>query len=323
MKRTNLKKQLLSILLLSSLAVLPVVTSCKEDDNNDNDVVETPLDPENDKDLRNYLLFWSDEFEGTTLNEDDWNIEVNGNGGGNNEMQFYAAENVTIGEEPTTKESCLILTARKESMYGKNATSGRVNTKNKVKFQYGRVDARIKPPKTGNGLWPAYWFMGDDFDTKGWPACGEIDAMELGHSNGINNGTQDRYIISALHYGKSFANQDYRNQSRDFTFESSIQDDFHLFTMIWDENEINLYLDLDKNPDATPYASFNITKYESDDMSLVGNYFHKPFFLIMNLAVGGNFPGMPSHNTDISAVTALNNGDVHMYIDYVRVYLRK
>ena len=191
--------------------------------------------------LDSYRLVWSDEFEGTTLDPSIWNIEVNGNGGGNNELQYYAAENVSVAD------GCLVLTARKENKNGRAFTSGRVNTLGKAAFMHGRIDARLKMPRTANGLWPAFWLMGNDMSTgTGWPYCGEIDVMEAGNVNGINRGTQDRYMGGALHWGP-YVGGGHPMYATDLTATYSLQDDFHLFSLVWDDYKIEMYLDLDRN----------------------------------------------------------------------------
>lgn len=260
-----------------------------------------------------YKLVWEDNFDGTELNETDhWNIEVNGNGGGNNELQYYRRENVSVGTEPVTGASCLILTARKEVYNGKTATSGRINSMGKVYAKYGKVEARINFPYTANGLWPAFWMMGNDYSTVGWPRCGEIDIIELGQAEGIANGTQDRHLIAATHWGPSWEN--HPNYGKATTHSESVQGDFHLFTLIWTAKSVSMYVDLDKNPDAAPYYVMNIDD-DSNEWA-PGQYFHKPNFILFNLAVGGNFPNI--HN--INNVTALDNGDAKMYVDWVRIY---
>lgn len=260
-----------------------------------------------------YKLVWEDNFDGTELNETEhWNIEVNGNGGGNNELQYYRRENVSVGVEPVSGESCLILTARKEVYNGKTATSGRVNTLGKVYAKYGRIEARIKFPYTANGLWPAFWTMGNDYASVGWPKCGEIDIIELGQAEGIARGTQDRHLVAATHWGPSW--KDHPNYGKSTTHTESVQGDFHLFTLIWDADAVSMYVDLDKNPDAEPYYVMNI--YDDSNEYAPGQYFHKPNFIIFNLAVGGNFPNIH----DIDNVTALDSGDAKMYVDWVRIY---
>lgn len=260
-----------------------------------------------------YRLVWEDDFDGTELNESQhWNIEVNGNGGGNNELQYYRRENVSVGLEPVTGASCLILTAKKEIYNGKQATSGRINSLGKVSAKYGKIEARIKFPYTANGLWPAFWAMGDDYATVGWPKSGEIDIIELGNSTGIAQGTQDRYLIAACHWGPSW--QNHPNYGKGSVHSESVQGDFHLFTLIWDEASVSMYVDLDKDPQASPYYVMNID--DTSNEYSPGLYFHKPFFILFNLAVGGDFTGIH----DVNSVTALADGDACMYVDYVRIY---
>ena len=148
-----------------------------------------------------YTLIWGDEFDTDRLNENIWNIEVNGNGGGNQELQYYRRENVTMGVDPKSGEQCLVITSRRENYMGRSFTSGRVTSQNKAAFKHGIIQARIKFPRTADGLWPAYWMMGNDMNKYGWPRCGEMDIVELGHANGIKDGTQDRYFGGTLHYG--------------------------------------------------------------------------------------------------------------------------
>lgn len=260
-----------------------------------------------------YKLVWIDSFNGDKLDDKNWTIEVNGNGGGNRELQYYREENVSVGKEPQTGKSCLIITARKEDYKNKKVTSGRLITQGKQEFKHGKIEASIKLPKTGNGLWPAFWLLGADFPKVGWPASGEIDILEMGHINGIKRNTQDRYFNGALHWGK-YVNGGYPNYAKDKTADYGLQDDFHLYTLIWDEKEIKMYLDLDKHPNAEPYFNMNISDTSSD--SSAGRYFHKDFFIIFNLAVGGNFPQI----WDINEVTALKDGDAKMYVDFVKVY---
>ena len=169
-----------------------------------------------------YQLQWSDEFEGTELNRDYWNVEDNARGGGNAELQYYTPRNISIEKHPVTGESCLVLTAKKEDYGNRPCTSARLNTQDKVTVHYGKVEARIAFPYTADGLWPAFWMLGnnlaknlgnnDDVDkTKAaiakqgrvvWPKCGEIDICEMGHHKGIENGTQNRYFNGACHWGE-------------------------------------------------------------------------------------------------------------------------
>ncbi len=315
---TNKKKQKIAAIVVCA-ALLPLVIAkvVMPHFSQEKGATEQPsIDPNNDLDLGNYNLVWSDEFDGDSLNQNDWNIEVNGSGGGNQELQFYRAENVSVGKEPQTGASSMILTAKRESHQGREITSGRVNTMGKVTYKYGRIDARIRLPKTADGLWPAFWVMGDDFNTVGWPACGEIDVLEMGNVDGIKAGAQDRHLIGAMHWGKKFDGF-YEFNAQDTIVDKSLQDGFNLFTMIWDQTSVRSYVNLDKNPDAKPYFSYDISQTEGENA--IANFFHKPFFVIFNLAVGGKFPVI----YDPAKITALDGGDVHMYVDYVRIYQRK
>ena len=278
---------------------------------------EPPIDP-----IEGYTLIWTDDFNGTELNRNVWNIEVNGNGGGNAEWQYYTdrPSNVRVGKDPETGEGCLILTAVKENYSGRPCTSGRVNTKKNLTFTHGLIEARIKIPYTANGLWPAFWLMGNDYDQVGWPRCGEIDIMEMGNRNGIVRGTQDRYFSGWFHWGPSYNGGAYPNTGKDKTNDYPIQGSYHTFRMYWDANQIRMYLDQDIYPNITPYCSLSIPA--STDNNSAGYYFHKPFFILFNLAVAGNFTGITG-TYDMSRITALNEGNnytANFYIDYVRIY---
>ena len=263
---------------------------------------------------QDYKLMWEDNFDNPVLNETQhWTAEVNGDGGGNNEMQYYRRENISIEQHPSGV-NCLVISAKRESFGGKLVTSGRLVTRGNVSAKYGKMEARIKLPTTANGLWPAFWMMGEDFSKVGWPRCGEIDILEMGNVNGISRGTQDKYFNGACHWGENWT-----YYAKDNTAANSIQDDFHLFTLIWDETAIKMYLDLDKYPNNAPYYEMKI-----DGQRVAGQvsyYFHKPFSFLFNLAVGGNFTGITG-NSNIAKITALpvDGTPVKMYIDYVRIY---
>lgn len=266
-----------------------------------------------------YTLVWQDLFDGDQINTQRWNIEVNGDGGGNAELQYYTdrKENVRVARD-SEGNGCLILTAKRENYQGKNFTSGRINSKNKIAFTHGKLEASIKIDPTANGLWPAFWTMGNDFDAVGWPQCGETDIMEFGHANGISQGLQDRFFNGASHWGVDWDHKgDY---ARDHTCHYSLQDgQFHLYTMIWDENTIRMYVDLDRYPDNLPYYEINIARTDTNDDLCAGNFFHKDNFIIFNLAVGGNFPAI--HNASgISALNDTNGQQASMYVDYVKIY---
>ncbi|MDE6310277.1 MAG: family 16 glycosylhydrolase [Muribaculaceae bacterium] len=263
-----------------------------------------------------YKLVWQDLFDGTELNRSRWNIEVNGDGGGNDELQYYTDRNVRVGKDDQGN-GCLILTAKRENYMGKNFTSGRVNSKKLISFKHGKVEASIKLPKTANGLWPAFWMMGNDIDEVGWPRCGEIDIMEFGHCDAFGAGTQDRYFNGACHWGQGWPQPNY---ARAHTHDYSLQDgEFHLYTCIWDENSIAMYCDLDKYPNQEPYYIMGITDNQPGVADYPGNYFHKENFILFNLAVGGQFPQIFNAN-GVTALNSGNNQEQSMYIDFVKVY---
>jgi len=304
-----------------------------------------------------YKLVWEENFNGNKLNTSIWTAEKNRRGGGNAEMQYYLPENATIEMHPSGV-SCLVLNAKKENYkddFGgiRPATSARLNTQGKMTFTYGKLEIRVQPPKTANGLWPAFWMLGDnivpnlgyddsvdntpkeELEKMGrvlWPKCGEIDILEMGNANGIKNGTQDRYFNGACHWGESFNGGHYPNKSGNKTADYSLQDGFHLWTLIWTPDSIKMYLDLDKYPDTTPYFEMSIAGDGSPNTP--SRYFHKPFHLLLNLAVGGYFTGIPApdkYPATISdnceqflKITGLptDGSPAKMYIDYIRLYQR-
>lgn len=253
-----------------------------------------------------WQLVWRDEFNGSSLDMDLWNIEVNGDGGGNGELQYYCEKGVSV------QNGNLVLTATRENYGGKQCTSGRINTLGKVYFTHGKIEARIKMPQTANGLWPAFWMMGNDITYNSWPYCGEIDIVEMGNQGGYN-GLQNRYLNGACHWGP-YVDGNHPNYGPSTTYSYSLQDDYHLFTCIWNDNSVAMYIDQDLYPSVAPYYEMSLSDASAENSP--GRYFHKPFFVLFNLAVGGAFPGI----WDINGITALNNGPKSMYIDWIRIY---
>lgn len=305
-----------------------------------------------------WKLVWEDDFNGDALNSAYWNIEDNARGGGNAELQYYSPKNVSVERHPATGESCLVLSAQREDYHFtypdgteglRPATSARLNTQDKVTVEYGKVEARIAFPHSADGLWPAFWMLGnnlardlgdnDDIDDKKaeleaegfvvWPKCGEIDICEMGHKDGIKAGTQDRFFNGACHWGEAFNDGKYPNIGMFYTAHYPVQGDFHLFTLVWTEDTIAMYLDQDKYPEVEPYFALSLREKEVNEP---GHYFNHPFYLVLNLSVGGFFPEMPSaekYPAQITAddpnfrrVTALpENGEpVKMYVDYIRIF---
>lgn len=263
-----------------------------------------------------YKMVWSDEFNGTSLDTKVWNIEENGNGGGNQELQYYRKENVAVAN------GNLVLTARRENYNNKQFTSGRINSLDKAYFKHGIIQARIKFPKTANGVWPAYWMMGNDYGKLGWPRCGEIDIVETGNAEGIKNGTQTRHFGATLHWGTS-AGANHKQYGTSYLAPESNplqNDEYHIITTEWDGQFLSMYYDLkDFTVAAKNKARFySATIPASTNSADIGHYFQKPFFFIFNLAVGGNYTGI----YNAGGITALPNAgdEAKMFVDWVRVY---
>ncbi|MDX2284232.1 MAG: family 16 glycosylhydrolase [Bacteroidia bacterium] len=231
---------------------------------------------------------WRDEFDGTALNQADWTHEIgNGNGGwGNNELQFYRAENTSL------VNGHLVIEAKQESFGGFGYTSSRLKTQLKKSFTHGRIDIRAVLPE-GQGIWPALWMLGESIATDGWPACGEIDIMELvGHEPGKVHGT--------VHYGASFPQHQYIGQSISLEGGAKFSEEFHVFSIDWKQDTIRWYMD-DK-------LYFTFTKAQTGAQPYP---FNAPHFFIFNVAVGGNWPGSPNASTTFPQ---------RMIVDYVRVF---
>ena len=212
---------------------------------------------------------------------------------------------------------CTLLLLISPGLYAQQQiSSGRINTMGKFAFMYGRLEAQIKLPQTDAGLWPAFWLLGADYPVVGWPACGEIDVMEMGHAQGIAAGIAGRYLSAGCHWGLMLPGGGHPNYTINTEYSKNLQDGFHLYTLAWDPKFIRMYID----DDPVPYYEINIDMYTGDFPA--GNYFHKEFFIVLNLAVGGSFTGI----NNPEGITALNNGNdfsASMYVNYVRVYNQK
>lgn len=264
-------------------------------------------------------LVWHDEFNGDRLDTSVWNIETYGSGSGNGELQYYSSRGISLGREPKTGAKCLILTARRERHGDHRFTSGRINTQGKVTVRHGIVEARIKLPQTSDGLWPAFWLLGNNYSECGWPRCGEIDILEMGNQDGIKQGRQTTLFNGACHWGYYDAHGQYPNAFQACDNGGSLQDGkFHTFTLEWNDDSLKMYVDRSLHTAPKPYFSMNIADKSSE--LAAGNYFHHEFFIIFNLAVGGQFTGI----TDPERITALGEGEeAKMYVDWVRVYENK
>lgn len=241
---------------------------------------------------QNWELVWSDEFDGTSLDPSKWEPQIgtgcpNLCGWGNNELQYYRAENATVAG------GMLTITAKEESFGGQAYTSARVRTKNLGDWKRGRFEMRARMP-VGQGLWPAFWMLPSEEAYGGWAASGEIDILEY-----LGNDT-DR-AFGTLHYGGSFPDNVYTSNS--YVLPSGdFYDSFHIFALEWDECEMRWYID------GAHYQT------QRNWWSSGGSYpapFDQPFYLLLNLAVGGYLPGPPDQSTVFPQT---------LVVDYVRVF---
>jgi len=234
-----------------------------------------------------YELVWSEEFEVSGLpDESTWTYDIGGSGWGNNELQYYTQadpDNVQI------ENGRLVITARKESLGGREFTSARLKTQGLKSFRYGRIEARMKLP-FGQGIWPAFWMLGDSISSMGWPACGEIDIMEM-----VGGSGREQTTHGTIHY-ENHGHQ--MNGGHTSLPSGRLADAFHLYSIEWDPDQITWYFD------GTPFHQASIS-------GSALNEFQESFFLILNLAVGGNWPGSPDETTQFPQ---------HFEIDFIRVY---
>ena len=231
-----------------------------------------------------YTLAWQDEFNGTAIDPANWKHELGANGWGNNEWEYYTDR----PENSFLSGGKLVIEARKENFNGSDYTSARMVTKDLHEFKYGRVDIRAKLPE-GQGIWPALWMLGSNFVTAGWPACGEIDIMEI-------IGNHPSTLHGTLHWDN---NGSYASHTDEIMLsQGKFSDEFHVFTLIWDNQKIRWLLD---------DVQFNVVDITPAGLS----EFHNNFFFIFNVAVGGNWPGYPDATTVFPQ---------RMFVDYIRVF---
>ncbi|MBW8682826.1 Ig-like domain-containing protein [Chitinophaga rhizophila] len=250
-------------------------------------------------------LVWEENFTTATLNPQTWAYETGdgcnkGNcGWGNAELEYYTnrTENVRI------ENGRLIIEARREDMGGKPFTSGRIKTAGRVTFRYGALEARIKVPKVGNGLWPAFWLLGATGGT--WPHNGEVDILEMGFAGAIAAGKANNTVSAATHWWTENPGgyTGHATYAKDTVANGvDLSDDYHLYKLEWDPQYLTIFLD------NSPYYRIAINGGNGFEA------FHQPFYILLNLAVGGNYPGIHSP----AGVTAPLPG--RMEIDYLRLY---
>ena len=238
---------------------------------------------------RSWVLMWSDDFDGKAGISPDstkWTYDIGNSGWGNSELQYYTKRPSNV---QLSGDGNLIITAIKESFSGASYTSARIKTKGLFSQTYGRFEARIKTP-TGPGIWPAFWLLGDNIDQVNWPMCGEIDIME-------QRGQQSAITYGSIHgpgnFGANAITKGYGLTSGRF------DTDFHIYAVEWGEDYIDFYID-----------TYLYQRIKTENIS-GKRVFNTPFFMILNVAVGGNYVGYPTSGTPFPQ---------SMYIDYVKVY---
>lgn len=240
-------------------------------------------------------LVWSDEFDGAQLDPETWFFEEGDGsqygipGWGNNELQWYLPNSAQL------ENGNLVITARAEASNGRRYTSARLHTRDRVAVRYGRIEARIRLPG-GQGTWPAFWMLPQDNVYGGWAASGEIDIMEAVNLGGSGGNS----VHGTIHYGGEWPNNTFTGN--DYSVPMNATDNFHVYALEWDPTEIRWYVD-------------DILYSVQNSWSTTGAAFPAPFdrhfYLLFNVAVGGNWPGAPDSSTAFP---------VTMEVDYVRVY---
>jgi len=243
-----------------------------------------------------WKLVWSDEFngpDGSSVDRSKWVLETGSEGWGNNELEYYTdrAANVFL------RDGNLVIRALSENYpesdpKGRKYTSGRLKTLGKFSRTYGRFEARIKLP-FGQGMWPAFWMLGDDIEKADWPGCGEIDIME-------NVGKEPFMIHGSIH-GPGYTGNVGIEAPYTLPGGKRFADDFHVFAVEWSPDSIAFFVD----------QTMYVKRTRADLRPGWKWVFDKPFFLILNLAVGGDWPGAPDSSTRFPQ---------EMLVDYVRVY---
>lgn len=243
-----------------------------------------------------WKLIWSDEFnapDGSPVDSSKWVSETGGNGWGNQELEYYTAR----PQNAVQKDGNLVITAIEEKYTGsdgvtRNYTSARLKTKGKFSRKYGRFEARIKIPR-GQAIWPAFWMLGDDIDKRGWPKCGEIDIME-------NIGKEPALVHATIH-GLGYSDDKGITSPFALPNNQAFADDFHIYAVEWGKKAIRFYVDDHLYATKTPADLPQGTKW----------VFQHKFFLLLNVAVGGGWPGNPDSTSTFPQ---------SMLVDYVRVY---
>lgn len=243
---------------------------------------------------REWVLTWSDDFTGaagSAPSTTKWAFDIGTgtNGWGNSELQYYTNRSSNIKLDGT---GTLVITARSESYAGSGFTSARIKTKDLFAQAYGRFEARIKTT-TGPGIWPAFWMLGANIDTKPWPQCGEIDIMEQrGQQPSVNHGSV---------HGPGYSGGNAITKSYALT-NGRFDTDYHIYAVEWGKDYIDFFVD-------------NFLYQRITPETVTGEWvYNQPFYILLNVAVGGNFVGFPTTGTPFPQ---------SMYVDYVKVYKQK
>jgi beta-glucanase (GH16 family) len=276
-----MNQKLLTKIILIQFALISIsFASCSKDDS-------TTAPKDSIPEIPGYTLVWNDEFDGQYINPNKWSWEINGDGGGNNELQYYTGS----PNNSYVENGKLVIKAIKENYNGKEYTSARLRTLNKGDWLYGRIEVSAKVP-AGRGTWPAIWMLSSDWSYGGWPESGEIDIMEhVGYDPNVIHGS-----IHTKAYNHIIGTQ----KSTALTIPNATYT-FHTYAIEWFADHIDFYIDQYK------YFTFN-----NENSGWEKWPFDKRFHLILNLAVGGNWGGV--QGVDENAFPA------QMEVDYVRVY---
>ena len=266
------------------IAILFVATGCKNEMQDDEFQISQNGFSTPDR-YNGMHLTWRDEFDGDQLNLADWKHEIGGHGWGNNELEYYQPENTAV------RNGYLFITAKKEDKEGMNYTSSRIITQGNQEFQYGRIDIRALLPK-GQGIWPALWMLGSNVAAVDWPACGEIDIMEM-----IGGPGKDNTVHGTVHWDSTGTHASYGGK-HSLGSNKILADEFHVYSLVWTSETITWYID------DIQYETIDITPSALSE-------FQNKFYFIFNVAVGGNWPGNPDATTVFPQ---------RMAVDYVRIF---
>lgn len=247
-------------------------------------------------------VIWEDTFDGPTLDTDIWTLEVGGHGWGNGELQYYTNRiDDDSGANAYIENGSLVIETRRENYGGKQFTSARMITRNALTYKYGVLEARIKMANLADGLWPAFWLLGTNIDQVGWPACGELDIVEMGSGSAISAGTVNRKVGAAAHWEFNGNQADYGGSTYTAT---DAYNDYHTFKLEWTPSVMRAYLD------GASFWSIDISGGAGSDME----EFHDHMFIILNMAVGGWSYVDITDPDDITAPMPAK-----MYIDWIRL----